>query len=326
MGKSLDAAINSINKKYGEKVVQKMSDSNSYDANTISSGRESLNEILGGGYGIGKIIEIYSENQCGKTGLVLEAIREVQLIGGNAAIIDVEHALNKEYCEKVGVDVDSLIISQPTHGEQAFEIMKALINSGEVDLVIVDSVANMTPLGELNGESGESKMGLQARMMSQGLRMITAMTSENDCTVIFINQLREKIGSFVTKKVTTGGNALPFYASQRLELKNKGFIKKGEEITGFKQHIKVIKNKIGSPFKTALYEIDYEEGFDKVSDIIDALVSVGVLIKSGAYFKYKGKNIAHGKEKLLSLLKDDESLFNELSKQLNLILKNNINK
>lgn len=307
-------AIKALEKRFGESVVRKMSDS-PIDAKTISSGRPELDDALGGGYGVGKIIEIYAESGCGKTGLCLEAVAEVQSSGGSVAIIDAEHALNTEYCEQIGVNIDDLYISQPTFGEQAIEAIRALIETGGIDLIIVDSVAALTPRSTLEGESGQAQMAVQARMMSQAMKLITGPASENDCTVIFINQLRKTLAMYGPSETTTGGKALKFFASQRLEIKSRGRLKVGEDVVGFKQEINIVKNKIGSPFKKVSYEIVYGKGIDKVNGLIEWCVKNEVLTKSGAWYKYNGENIAQGKAKLLNLLDETPELLKELEQE-----------
>tara|TARA_R110002049_G_scaffold53852_6_gene150284 strand:- start:4909 stop:5886 length:978 start_codon:yes stop_codon:yes gene_type:complete len=311
---AVNNAIKALEKRFGESVVRKMSDS-PIDAKTISSGRPELDDALGGGYGVGKIIEIYAESGCGKTGLCLEAVAEVQSSGGSVAIIDAEHALNTEYCEQIGVKIDDLYISQPTFGEQAIEAIRALIETGGIDLIIVDSVAALTPRSTLEGESGQAQMAVQARMMSQAMKLITGPASENDCTVIFINQLRKTLAMYGPSETTTGGKALKFFASQRLEIKSRGRLKVGEDVVGFKQEINIVKNKIGSPFKKVSYEIVYGKGIDKVNGLIEWCVKNEVLTKSGAWYKYNGENIAQGKAKLLNLLNETPELLKELEQE-----------
>ena len=309
--RAITEALKKLEKRFGEPVVMKMSDSNS-GIQTTSSGRPKLDIALGGGYGIGKIIEIFAESGCGKTGLVLEAIKVVQDEGGTAAIIDAEHALNTGYCEQIGVDVDELYISQPSYGEQAFEAIRALINTGEVDLIAVDSVAAMVPKAELEGESGEAKIALQARMMSQGMKLISGIASEAGCTVIFINQLRKTIAMYGPSETTTGGKALKFYSTQRLEIKNRGMLKEGEDIIGFKQQIKIVKNKVAPPFKVVMEDIVYGKGIDELSGLIEACVFEGVLVKKGAWYAYQGENMAQGIKKLRILLDENEGFVEQL--------------
>lgn len=313
--KAITDALAKLEKRFGEKVVLKMTDANT-GAETISSGRPKLDTVLGGGYGVGKIIEIYAESGCGKTGLALEAIKVVQDAGGLAAIVDSEHALNTEYCEQIGVNIDDLYISQPSYGEQAIEAIRALIHTCEFDLIVVDSVAAMTPKAELEGESGEAKIGLQARMMSQGMKLITGAASEVGTTIIFINQLRKTIAMYGPSETTTGGKALKFYATQRLEVKNRGQIKEGEEVIGFKQQIKVVKNKIAPPFKVVQEDIIYGKGVDAITGLVEACVFEEILEKKGAYYKYQGETMAQGMKKLRALMEDNPEFVEQLKKDL----------
>lgn len=315
MSKGLSSALAALEKRFGAKVVQLMTDTNT-SVDTISSGRADLDAALGGGYACGKIIEIFAESGCGKTGLCLEAVREVQKEGGQVAYIDYEHALNPEYAEQVGVDVDALLMSQPDDFEQGAEIIRTLINTEEIDLIIIDSVAAMTPRAELDGESGETKMGLQARLMSQMLRMITGIASNVGCTIIFINQLRDSMAMYGSPKTTTGGKALKFYATQRLEIKNKGQLKEGEKVIGFKQHISVIKNKIAPPFKVIENDIVFGIGVDAITGLIEACTFEGIFEKAGAYYRYKGTNLAQGVAKLRVVLEDNPDLVEELQQEL----------
>lgn len=314
--KAIDNALKSLQKRFGEPVVVKMSDENS-KAETFSSGRHDLDIALGGGYGVGKIIEIFAESGCGKTGLALEAIASIQKDGGVVCIIDAEHALNMEYCQQLGINVDDLYIAQPSYGEQAVEAIRVMIDTGEVDLIVVDSVAAMTPKAELEGESGEAKIALQARLMSQAMKLITAAASEMQTTVIMINQLRSKIALYGPSTTTTGGKALPFYASQRLEVKNKGQIREGENVIGFKQHIKVVKNKIGIPFKTTDNEIIYGIGIDTFNGFVSALIDKGIIEKrSGGYIYYNDGKLCQGIKKLRELLDNNPDLKQELENEL----------
>lgn len=320
MSKGIKNALAALEKRFGEPVVMKMNDANT-GIETFSSGRPSLDSKLGGGYGVGKIVEIYAESGCGKTGLALEAIASMQSSGGVCAIIDAEHALNTEYCEQIGVDIDALYISQPTYGEQAFEAIRALVNTGEVNLIVVDSVAAMIPKAELEGESGEAKIALQARMMSQGMKLITGAASDNKCTIIFINQLRKTIAMYGPSETTAGGKALKFYATQRLEIKNRGQIKQGDEIIGFKQQIKMVKNKVSAPFQVYAEDIIYGKGVDNTQGFVDALVYEEVLLKAGAWYKYDGTNIAKGMKNLRAALEDNPDLKDELQSKLDALRK-----
>ena len=315
MSKAIKSALAALEKRFGEPVVMKMNDANT-GIETFSSGRDSLDIKLGGGYGIGKIVEIYAESGCGKTGLALEAIKSMQDRNGVCAIIDAEHALNTEYCEQIGVDVDALYISQPSYGEQAFEAIRALMGTGEVDLIVVDSVAAMIPKAELEGESGEAKIALQARMMSQGMKLITGAASDNKCTIIFINQLRKTIAMYGPSETTAGGKALKFYATQRLEIKNRGMLKEGDNVIGFKQQIKIVKNKVAAPFQVLQEDIIYGKGIDSTLGFVEALVFEGIVLKAGAWYKYDGTNIAKGMKNLRQAFDDNPDLVDELKTAL----------
>lgn len=301
----LRSAIAQLDRRFGTGTVRKMSDAH-VEVNTFSSGRPQLDQKLGGGYAVGKIVEIYAESATGKTGLALEAIASIQKEDGVVAFIDAENALNLEYAEEIGVQVDDMYIVQPDDGEQAFEVIRGLIGSGEVDLIVVDSVSALIPRAELDGESGEAKIALQARMMSQGMKMISGSAASNECTVLFINQLRSAIMSYGASTKTTGGKALPYYASQRLEIKNKGKLKEGDEVVGFKQLITVTKNKIGRPFAYILENIVYGKGIDHIRSLIEAAIFEGIFTKHGAWIKYEGENIAQGQAKLVALMEDNE--------------------
>lgn len=315
MSAGLKSALASLEKKYGEPVVLNMSDTNN-KTKTITSGRPDLDAILGGGYSCGHVIEIVGWEASGKTGLALECVREVQKAGGTVGYIDSEHALDNDYCEKVGVNLDELMFAQPDYGEQAFSIARVLIGSGELDLLVFDSVAAMIPQAELEGETGESKMGLHARMMSQGLKQIIGVANSTSTTVIFINQFRESMAMYGAKNKPTGGNSLKFYAKQRLEVKGKEKLKVGEDVIGFKQQIKTIKNKIYPPFKVIEYDIIYDKGVDTLTSLIDALVYEGIFEKAGAYYKYEGNSIAQGMKKLRALLEDNEEFVEVLENKL----------
>ena len=303
-----------LEKRFKEPVAMRMSDAKA-SVETFSSGRPQLDIALGGGYGVGKIIEIYAESGAGKTGLALEAAVQIQQMGGEVVIIDAEHALNTEYCELIGLNIEDLVISQPSFGEQALEAVRAFIPVA--DLIIIDSVSALVPKAELEGESGESKIALQARMMSQGMKLITGTAADAGCTIIFINQLRSTIAMYGPSKTTTGGNALPFYASQRLEVKRKGWLKEGQDkIIGFHQHIKITKNKIAAPFKIAEFDIEYGKGVDELTGLIEACKFEEIIVQTGAFFKYKGVNIAQGMAKLRATLEDNPDLVDELKAEL----------
>lgn len=310
------AALNALEKRFGEPVMMRMGDKPK-GAKVISTGRADLNAEIGGGYNVGAVIEIYGEEATGKTGLALECAAEVQANGGLVGYVDAEHALDVDYCEQVGVNIDDLLFSQPDDGEQAFQIIRTILNTGELDLIIVDSVAALIPRAELEGETGESKMGLHARTMSQGLKQVIGAAKANDTTIIFINQLRDTFAMYGAKKKPTGGNSLKFYAKQRLEVKNKGQIKVGEDVVGFKQSIRTVKNKIAPPFKIVDYEIFYGKGVDKLGGIIKALIFEEIIEKNGAFFKYDGTNIAQGLKKLRIALEDNPELMEELMEKLN---------
>lgn len=312
---AVDKAIAALEKRFGEKVVMKMSDANTSVA-TTPSGRDDLDIALGGGYGVGKIIELYAESGCGKTGLALEAIAAAQAKGGLCAIIDAEHALNTQYCESIGVVVDDLYVSQPSYGEQAIETIRKLVETGEFALIVIDSVAAMIPKAELEGESGEIKMALQARMMSQGMKLISGAANANGCTILFINQLRKTIAMYGPSETTSGGKALKFYATQRIEIKNKGLIKEGEDVIGFKQQIKIVKNKIAPPFKIILNDIVFGIGVDKFTGFVEALLFEEIMTKKGAFYYYKESKIAQGIKKLRIAFDDNPDLVTELRKML----------
>lgn len=313
--KAISAAMAALEKRFGEPVIMKMSDAHTA-VDTFSTGRPDLDLASGGGYAVGKIIEIFAQSGAGKTGLALEAIKSIQDAGGVAAIIDAEHALNTEYCEQIGINVDDLYISQPSYGEQAFETIRALINTAEVDLIVVDSVSALVPKAELEGESGEAKMAVQARMMSQGMKLITGSASTVGCTIIFINQMRKTLAMYGPAETTSGGMALKFYATQRFELKNIGQIKEGEDVIGFKQRITVVKNKIFPPFKKIENDITYGKGVDDLTGLVEALVFEEILEKKGAWFAYKGTNVAQGVKKLRVVLEDNPELLDELKAEL----------
>ncbi len=313
--KGLTAMMNALEKKYGEKVVMRMTDSNT-DVKTTSTGRADLDAALGGGYGVGKNVEIYSEEACGKTGCALEAIAQVQINNGVAAFIDVEHALDTKYAAQLGVDMDALLFSQPTYAEQTIEIVRALVNSGEVDLIVIDSVAGMIPKTVLEGESGEAKMAVLARLMSTGLTMLIAQASMSGCTIIWLNQLRDTMAMYGPPKKPAGGNALKFYAYQRLEIKKKALIKEGDTVIGFKQHIKVVKNKHAAPYKEIENDIIFGTGVDSLVGTIEALLEKGILERKGAFFQYQGVSIGQGMKKLRIALQDNPDLLDELEIKL----------
>ena len=309
--KALKLTLDKLDKTYGKGTVMKMGDSPDENVEAISSGSLGLDIALGvGGYPKGRVIEIYGPESSGKTTLTLHAIAECQKKGGIAAFIDAEHAFDRFYAENLGIDIENLIISQPDHGEQALEIADNLIRSGAIDMVIIDSVAALTPKSEIEGEMGDSKMGLHARLMSQALRKLTASISKTNCTVFFINQLREKIGvMFGNPETTTGGNALKFYASIRLDIRRSTQIKSSDGVVmGNKTRVKIVKNKVAPPFKLAEFDIMYGEGISKVGEIIDLAVESERMNKSGSWFSYDGTKLGQGRDAVKSLLKDNPDL------------------
>lgn len=317
--KALKLTLDKLDKAYGKGTVMKMSDAAVQDVDAIPSGSLGLDIALGvGGYPRGRVIEIYGPESSGKTTLTLHAIAEAQKAGGIAAFIDAEHAFDRFYAEKLGVDIENLIISQPDNGEQALEIADNLIRSGAIDIVVVDSVAALTPKSEIEGEMGDSKMGLHARLMSQALRKLTASISKTNCTVIFINQLREKIGvMFGNPETTTGGNALKFYASVRLDIRRSTQIKETNgDVAGNKTRVKVVKNKVAPPFKTAEFDIMYGEGVSKVGEILDLAVDYEIVKKSGSWFSYDETKLGQGRDAVKSLIKDNPELMDELEEKV----------
>ena len=317
--KALKLTLDKLDKTYGKGAVMKMGDSVVEDVDVISSGSIGLDLALGvGGYPRGRVIEIYGPESSGKTTLTLHAIAEAQKNGGIAAFIDAEHAFDRFYAQKLGVDIDNLIISQPDHGEQALEIADNLIRSGAIDIVIIDSVAALTPKSEIEGEMGDSKMGLHARLMSQALRKLTASISKTHSTVIFINQLREKIGvMFGNPETTTGGNALKFYASVRLDIRRSTQIKDADgRVQGNKTRVKVVKNKVAPPFKTAEFDIMYGDGISKIGEILDLGVAYEIIKKSGSWFSYGDTKLGQGRDAVKHLLQDNPELLEELEEKI----------
>ncbi|MBO5974302.1 MAG: recombinase RecA, partial [Paludibacteraceae bacterium] len=311
-------AMDKIEKDHGRGTIMKMGDSVVEDVAVIPTGSVSLNLALGvGGYPRGRVIEIYGPESSGKTTLAIHAIAETQKAGGIAAIIDAEHAFDRFYAEKLGVDTDELLISQPDSGEQALEIADQLIRSSAVDLVVIDSVAALTPKAELEGDMGDSKMGLQARLMSQALRKLTANINKTNTTCIFINQLREKIGvMFGNPETTTGGNALKFYASVRLDIRRVSQLKDGDEIIGNQTRVKVVKNKVAPPFRKAEFDIMFGEGVSRVGEILDIAVDRGIVKKSGAWFSYGESKLAQGRDAAKKVLADNPELAAEIEEQI----------
>ncbi|WP_124979107.1 recombinase RecA [Nonlabens xiamenensis] len=317
--KALKLTLDKLDKAYGKGTVMKMGDQQVVDVEAISTGSLALNSALGvGGYPRGRVIEIYGPESSGKTTLTLHAIAECQKAGGIAAFIDAEHAFDRFYAEKLGIDLDNLIISQPDHGEQALEIADNLIRSGAIDIIVVDSVAALTPKSEIEGEMGDSKMGLHARLMSQALRKLTGTISKTNCTVIFINQLREKIGvMFGNPETTTGGNALKFYASVRLDIRRSTQIKDSSGgVLGNKTRVKVVKNKVAPPFRTAEFDIMYGEGVSKLGEIIDLGVNYEIIKKAGSWFSYEDTKLGQGRDAVKTILADNPELVEELETKI----------
>lgn len=316
--KALQMAMEKIEKNYGKGSIMKMGDDKIEDIPVIPSGSVGLNLALGvGGYPRGRIIEIYGPESSGKTTLAIHAIAEAQKAGGIAAFIDAEHAFDRFYAEKLGVDIENLWISQPDNGEQALEIADQLIRSSAVDIVVIDSVAALTPKAELEGDMGDNKVGLQARLMSQALRKLTATISKTNTTCIFINQLREKIGvMFGPSETTTGGNALKFYASVRIDIRSSTTIKDGEDVLGRHTKVKVVKNKVAPPFKRAEFDIMFGEGISKSGEIIDLGVEYDIITKSGSWFSYNGTKLAQGRDAAKRVIADNPELADELEEKI----------
>src|SRR6187399_1866899 len=312
--KALQLTIDKLEKTYGKGAVMKLSDEKVLDVPAISTGSLGLDIALGiGGIPRGRVTEIYGPESSGKTTLTMHCIAEAQKKGGLAAFIDAEHAFDKAYAEKLGIDTENLLISQPDNGEQALEIADHLIRSGAIDIIVIDSVAALVPKAELEGEMGESKMGLQARLMSQALRKLTGTISKTGCACIFINQLREKIGvMFGNPETTTGGNALKFYASVRLDIRRMSQIKDGEEAVGNRVKVKVVKNKVAPPFRVAEFDLVFGEGISKIGEILDMGVELGIVQKSGSWFSYETNKLGQGREAVKKLLQDNPELASEI--------------
>ena len=316
--KALQAAMSKIEKDFGKGSIMKLGDDHIENVEVISTGSIGLNAALGvGGYPRGRIIEIYGPESSGKTTLAIHAIAEAQKNGGIAAFIDAEHAFDRFYAEKLGVDVDNLWISQPDNGEQALQIADQLISSSAIDILVVDSVAALTPKAEIEGDMGENKVGLQARLMSQALRKLTVTISKTNTTCIFINQLREKIGvMFGNPETTTGGNALKFYSSVRLDIRSGTAIKDGDDVIGRQVRVKVVKNKVAPPFRKCEFEILFGEGISKIGEIVDLGVEYGIIKKSGSWFSYGESRLAQGREGVKALLRDNPELAEELEAKI----------
>ncbi|MBE9490363.1 MAG: recombinase RecA [Bacteroidetes bacterium] len=317
--KALKLTLDKLDKAYGKGTVMKMSDAPVDNIEAISSGSLGLDIALGvGGYPKGRVLEIYGPESSGKTTLALHAIAEAQKAGGIAAFIDAEHAFDRFYAQNLGVDIDNLIISQPDYGEQALEIADNLVRSGALDIIVIDSVAALTPKSEIEGEMGDSKMGLHARLMSQALRKLTASISKTKCTMVFINQLREKIGvMFGNPETTTGGNALKFYASVRLDIRRSTQIKDSNgTVLGNKTRVKVVKNKVAPPFKLAEFDIMYGQGISKVGEILDIAVEHEIIKKSGSWFSYQDTKLGQGRDAVKTIIKDNPELMEELEQKI----------
>jgi recombination protein RecA len=315
--KALGLALESIEKQFGKGSIMKLGEGHKQNVETVSTGALSLDLALGGGIPKGRVIEIYGPESSGKTTLTLHAIAEVQRQGGTAAFIDAEHALDPQYAKRIGVDIDNLLLSQPDNGEQALEIVETLVRSNAVDLIVVDSVAALVPRAEIEGDMGDSLPGLQARLMSQALRKLTSVISKSKATVIFINQIRMKIGvMFGNPETTTGGNALKFYASLRMDIRRIAQIKAGDAVVGNRTRVKVVKNKIAPPFREAEFDIMYNEGISIPGDVLDLAVNHNIVEKAGAWFSYNGEKIGQGREASKEFLKENPKLLKELDQKV----------
>ncbi len=323
--KALKLTLDKLNKAYGKGSIMRMGDSKVEDFPAISTGSLTLDLALGiGGFPRGRIVEIYGPESSGKTTLAIHAIAEAQKAGGIAAFIDAEHAFDKTYAKALGVDVENLLIAQPDDGEQALDIMEHLIRSGAIDICVIDSVAALIPRSELQGDMGDSKMGLQARLMSQAMRKLTGVINKSGCTAIFINQLRQKIGVvYGNPEVTTGGNALKFYASVRLDIRRIGQIKDKEDIVGNRTRVKVVKNKMAPPFKKAEFDIMYGKGVSKTGEILDIAVELDVVQKSGSWYSYSGTKLGQGRDSVKSLFEDNPELADEIEAKVRAFLTGN---
>jgi len=314
---ALSLAMEQIEKQFGKGAIMRMDGGYKLDVEAIPTGSLSLDIALGGGIPKGRIIEIYGPESSGKTTLSLHAVAEVQRAGGVAAFVDAEHALDPSYAEKIGVKLDTLLVSQPDNGEQALEIVETLVRSNAVDIIVVDSVAALVPQAEIEGDMGDAHMGLQARLMSQALRKLTGIINKSKATVIFLNQLRMKIGvMFGNPETTTGGNALKFYASVRMDIRRTSQIKSGDDVIGNRTRVKVVKNKIAPPFREAEFDIMYNKGISKEGDVIDLATEHGIVDKAGAWFSYNGEKIAQGRETAKQFLLDNPKIMDELDKKV----------
>jgi recombination protein RecA len=315
--KALGLALDTIEKQFGKGSIMKLGEAHKVNVETIPTGSLSLDLALGGGIPKGRVVEIYGPESSGKTTLTLHAIAEVQKAGGTAAFIDAEHALDPAYAKRIGVDVENLLLSQPDNGEQALEITETLVRSNAVDLIVVDSVAALVPRAEIEGDMGDSHMGLQARLMSQALRKLTGVISRSKATVIFINQIRMKIGvMFGNPETTTGGNALKFYSSVRMDIRRIAQIKQADEVIGNRTRVKVVKNKIAPPFREAEFDIMYNQGISRAGDVLDLATKHEIVEKAGAWFSYKGEKIAQGREAAKEYLAKNPKVMEELAKQV----------
>jgi recombination protein RecA len=315
--KALGLAVDHIEKQFGKGTIMRLGESTHQNVETFPTGAVSLDLALGGGIPKGRIIEVYGPESSGKTTLTLHAIAEVQRKGGVAAFIDAEHALDPQYAQRIGVNLENLLVSQPDNGEQALEIVESLVRSNAVDLIVVDSVAALVPQAEIEGDMGDSHMGLQARLMSQALRKLTAIISKSKSTVIFINQLRMKIGvMFGNPETTTGGNALKFYASLRMDIRRISQIKQGDAVIGNRTRVKVVKNKIAPPFREAEFDIMYNEGISREGDVLDLATAKEIVEKSGAWFAYGGEKIGQGREAAKQYLRDNPKIMEKIAKQV----------
>ena len=314
--KALNAALSQIEKQFGKNTVMRLGENTVQAVESISTGSLTLDIALGiGGLPKGRIVEIYGPESSGKTTMTLQAIAQCQKAGGTCAFIDAEHALDPQYARKLGVDIDNLLVSQPDNGEQALEIADMLVRSGAIDMIVVDSVAALTPKAEIEGEMGDSHMGLQARLMSQALRKITGNAKRSNCMVIFINQIRMKIGvMFGSPETTTGGNALKFYASVRLDIRRIGQVKEGDEIIGSETRVKVVKNKMAPPFREALFQILYGRGVNHLGELIDLAVAQDIVNKAGAWYSYSGNKIGQGKNNAIRYMEENPEMANEIEK------------